>query len=157
MKKILAFIIALALMGAVPASAEPETLDLAAMSLEDLQALQLRVLEAMWATDDWQSVEVPEGAYEIGVDIPAGRWTISAREDEYVTIQVVSRLNATRTKESSNAQRYAYQVVASETSFMHDDHPSASFTLTLEAGMFIIIEDAPAVFTPPTGPSFTFK
>lgn len=157
MKKILAFVVALALMGAAPALSEPESVDLAAMSLEDLQALQLRVLTAMWETDAWQSVEVPEGAYEIGVEIPAGKWTISAREDEYVTIHVVSRLNATRTREANNAQTYAYQVIASTTSHMHDDYPSTSFTLTLEAGMFIIIEDAPAVFTPPTGPSFTFK
>ncbi len=157
MRRLFALVVAMALMGAGMACAEPENIDLAAMSLEDLQALQLRILEAMWASDAWQSVEVPEGAYEIGVEIPAGRWTISAREDEYVVIHVVSRLNATRTKESSNAQRYAYQVIASETSYMRDDYPSTSFTLTLEAGMFIIIEDAPAIFTPPAGPSFSFK
>ncbi|MBO7669877.1 MAG: hypothetical protein J6S60_04735 [Oscillospiraceae bacterium] len=156
--RILAVVIIMIIaMATVPALAAPETVDLASMSLEDLEALRLRVLEAMWQTDAWQSVEVPEGAYEIGVEIPAGRWTISAREDDYATIKVVSKLNATRTDEANNAQTYAYQVISAPSSYMHDDYPSESFTVTLEKGMFIIIDDAPVIFTPPTGPSFTFK
>ena len=144
-------------MGAVPALAEPESIDLTAMSLDDLRALQLRVLDAMWASDGWQEVEVPVGAYKVGVEIPAGKWTLTAREGEYASIKVVSKLNATGTEEAGNAQIYAYQVIASETSFMHDDYPSESFTLTLAEGMYLIIEDAPVIFTPPAGPSFSFK
>ena len=152
--KILAVVIIMIIaMATASALAAPETVDLASMSLEDLQALQLRVLEAMWQTDAWQFVEVPEGAYEI----PAGKWTLTAREGEYASIKVVSKLNTTGTREANNAQTYAYQVIASVSSFMHDDYPSESFTLTLAEGMFLIIEDAPVIFTPPAGPAFTFK
>jgi hypothetical protein len=155
-KRILSTLLCLILM-APAAMAEPQTVDLDTMTLEELQELQLRVVAAMWKTDGWQSVEVPEGAYEIGVEIPAGKWTLTPREGEYVTIQVVSKLNATGTREANNAQTYAYQVITSASSFMHDDYPSESFTITLEKGMFIIIDDAPVIFTPPAGPSFTFK
>lgn len=155
-KRILATMLCLILM-APAAMAEPRTVDLDTMTLAELQELQLRVLAAMWKTDDWQSVEVPEGAYTIGVEIPAGKWTLTPREGEYVTVKVVSKLNATGTREAGNAQTYAYQVIASESSFMHDDYPSESYTITLAEGMYLIIEDAPVIFTPPAGPSFTFK
>lgn len=51
--------------------------DFSGMSLAELIEVRSQIQQAMWESDEWQSVEVPEGVYEIGVDIPAGYWTIT--------------------------------------------------------------------------------
>ncbi len=50
--------------------------DLKGYSFAELLALQEAVTQALWASDDWQQVEVPAGVYLVGQDIPAGRWNV---------------------------------------------------------------------------------
>ena len=140
----------------VPAVAEPETIDLATMSLEELIDLQSRVFDALVNSDEWLSVTVPVGTYQIGVEIPAGKWTISAREGEYTSFSVVDSLNATGTGVDENGKYYHYGIIASESSFIFEEYPVPSFTINLEEGMYFIIEDAPLIFTMPVAPAFTF-
>lgn len=155
MKKLFSLVLAaLLLLSAVPASAAPETIDLSAMSLKDLQALEARVLAAMWASGDWQEVKVPAGVYAVGSEIPAGKWTITITPGNYTWIYVCTELNAYGTGAGGH---YSYDVIAAEDHYMYDSYPIVSVTVDVKAGMFIVIEDAPVLFTPYSGPSFTFK
>ena len=155
MKKLFLLVLAaLLLLSAVPASAAPETVDLSAMSFKDLQALEARVQAAMWASDDWQEVKVPAGAYAVGSEIPAGKWTITITPGNYAEIYVCTELNAYGTGAGGH---YSYDVIAAEDHFMFEDYPSVSLTVEVKEGMFIVIKDAPVLFTPYSGPSFTFK
>lgn len=153
--RILAVVIIMIIaMATVPALAAPETVDLASMSLGDLQALQQRVLAAMWASGDWQEVKVPAGAYAVGSEIPAGKWTITITPRNYAEIYVCTELNAYGTGAGGH---YSYDVIAAEDHFMYEDYPSVSLTVEVKEGMFIVIKDAPVIFTPYAGPGFTFK
>lgn len=75
-KRIIAAV-ALAACLAAPALAD---IDLSGLSFEELLELQKQVTTALWASDGWQEVTVPTGIYEVGTDIPAGRWNVTARE-----------------------------------------------------------------------------
>ena len=77
MKKLFALILALIL---VSSAAVAEGIDLSGLSFDELLELQQRVNEALWASDGWNHVKVPSGYFEIGSDIPAGRWTITTAE-----------------------------------------------------------------------------
>lgn len=142
---------------AVPALSDPETVDLAAMSLQELAELQHRVELAMFASKEWQSVEVPEGAYRIGDQIPAGTWTLTPTPGLYSSIKIVDKVNETGTRRADDGKTLLYQVIAHKDSFMAEDYPATSYTLTLTDGLYLIIEDGPVIFTPAGTPSFTFK
>ena len=55
----------------LPCAAFSETFD------ELLEEKQL-LCQALWTAEEWSEVLLPIGAYEIGVDIPAGEWTFYA-------------------------------------------------------------------------------
>lgn len=154
-RKTLSIVCALVLaLASVPALAAPETVDLSAMTFKDLQALEARVLAAMWASGDWQEVKVPAGAYAVGSEIPAGKWTITITPGNYAEIYVCTELNAYG---NGAGGHYSYDVIAAEDHYMYDSYPIVSVTVDVKAGMFIVIEDAPVLFTPYSGPSFTFR
>ena len=90
MKKLLALILALVL---VSSAALAESVDLSGLSFDDLLNLQQRVNAALWASDEWISASVPIGLYEIGVDIPAGHWTVDAG-DNYLLIKIYRSLKS---------------------------------------------------------------
>ena len=71
MKKIILLVFVLIL--AASALAE---IDLTGMTFDELLQLRADVDAAIWASDGWQEVEVMEGVYIIGEDIPEGRWAI---------------------------------------------------------------------------------
>ena len=78
MKKLFAVLVALAL--CLPLSCLAEV-DLSQMTFDDLVALKDQINLAIWSSEEWQEVEVPAGLYEIGIDIPAGKWTIRAADE----------------------------------------------------------------------------
>lgn len=74
MKKLLALIMIIVL--AVPAAAAADLPDISGLSYDELVQLKDQINLAIWESQEWQQVEVPEGTYLIGTDIPAGHWTI---------------------------------------------------------------------------------
>lgn len=81
MKRILAFILVM-LVAALPACAE---IDLSSMSFDDLLALQEKVVKEITSRAEWKEVAVPPGIYEVGVDIPVGKWTITSTDTVSLT------------------------------------------------------------------------
>ena len=90
MKKLCALILALILCSS---AALAEGIDLSGMSFDELLELQRQVTQALWASDEWVSASVPTGLYEVGVDIPAGHWTVDAGDD-YLLIKIYRSLKS---------------------------------------------------------------
>ncbi len=60
--------------------------DLSDMSFDELVALRDQIDMAIWSSAEWQEVEVPEGIYQVGKDIPAGHWSIRPIDQYYMNI-----------------------------------------------------------------------
>lgn len=75
MKKLIAVLIAaLMLTGCASAAVD---IDLSSLSFDELIELRTQIALEMWHRDEWKEAVAPSGYYEVGSDIPAGRWTIS--------------------------------------------------------------------------------
>ena len=109
--------------------------------------MQEQVNLAQWASSDWQEVQVPAGLYKVGVEIPAGKWTVS-KGKEWAQIKIGSKLVVSGNEVSSSSKDY-YTVQ------INNDVPSQ--TIQFQDGMYVEIYNAGLTFTPATGPSFKFK
>ena len=72
MKKIICAVLVMCL---IPVLAFAE--DLSALSYDDLVALNQKVTAEIMGRPEWKAVEVPPGVWTIGVDIPAGTYSLS--------------------------------------------------------------------------------
>lgn len=137
MKKVLVVIIALILVVSMSASAD---INLSDMSFEELKALQQQITLALWACDEWQEVEVPAGVYQIGKDIPAGKWTISPVSGGSLILVYGTKLDET------GANIGMWDVICSELLYSKDSiwYPAgepSNCTLILADGNYLILED----------------
>ncbi len=57
-----------------------QSMNVDSLSYNELADLKDQINLAMWNSDEWQEVKVPQGIWEVGVDIPTGHWTISPVE-----------------------------------------------------------------------------
>ena len=161
MKKLFALVLTLLLLMPV---AFAEDIDLSGLSFEELAALRDRIQYEMMTRDEWQEVTVPHGVWEVGVDIPAGTWTIRCTPNTagilgYAHVLIGSKLNSTKTdvdfewgdtelmlKDPATTNEY---VTFAET---------ATVTLTEGQYLFIDYSRGSLIFTPYTGkPSLGFK
>ena len=76
-KKFLSVILTLCLLLPVIALAE---IDLSAMSVDELIALNKAVVMELMSRKDFKEVAVPAGTYKVGEDIPAGSYTVKAKQ-----------------------------------------------------------------------------
>lgn len=77
-KMISLFLIAITALTVTFASAE--SIDLSSLTYDELIALSTKITMEIMSRPDFKTVKVPPGAYEVGKDIPAGKWTITATE-----------------------------------------------------------------------------
>ena len=54
-----------------------ESIDLSSLSFDELAVLETRIIKEMMSKPEYKEVTVPLGVYKVGVDIPAGKWTLS--------------------------------------------------------------------------------
>ncbi len=73
-KRIIPALLSIALLFITTVTAEE--IDLYNMTYNELLQLQQQVNTALWNSDGWNEVTVPPGVYEVGKDIPAGRYTV---------------------------------------------------------------------------------
>lgn len=78
------------------ALAAPQTIDWETMSYDEWVVLKDQLLLAMWASEEWQEVAVPQDVYPVGEDIPAGHWTLTPLEGGLRLCEVgaISRMKA---------------------------------------------------------------
>jgi len=157
MKKLLAVALVLCLL--VPC-AIAESVDLSGLSFVELAALRDRCQKEMMKRDEWQKVTVPVGVWEIGKDIPAGHWNITAsKNSEYGwgSLTYCDALDATG-KNADRRKSSFYWFGQVKAPGAQAAVESENIDLDLKEGGYLIIEHAPMVFTPYTGkPDLGFK
>lgn len=122
-------------------------IDLSGMTYTELINLQARVQRAIMETEEWQEVNVPAGLYQVGVDIPAGKWNVTML-NKWARIKIGSKLESNQNEVSSKSPDY-YTVQ------INKDVPSQ--VISFLDGQYVEIYNAGVVFTTPTGSSLTFK
>ena len=155
MKKLISLILILALL--IPAAALADLPDISDLSFRELVLLRKTVLYALWECREWQEVTVQPGVWEIGVEIPAGHWTITPADGcgpDYV-------IYASATKNQGHdvdimAGEYIMECVCSETSVNYSGEYKTCTDIEMEAGHFVRL-DCVMVFSPFIGkPVFDF-
>ena len=53
-----------------------QTTDFSGKSLSELLKIQYDLTTAIWNSPEFKEAVVPEGIYEVGKDIPAGKWSV---------------------------------------------------------------------------------
>lgn len=155
MKKLLCCVMVCLLMGSV-AYAE---IDLSGMTYEELVALKDQINLAIWNSEEWQEVTVPQGVWKIGEDIPEGHWTITCAGDGWSTIEYGDELNESGKSLSWFGDIYYSEQICSKESIVYDENSSkVSIDLEVKEGNYIIIDYGNVIFTPYAGkPSLGFK
>lgn len=156
MKKLLVFLLALIL--AAPA-ALAEDIDLSGLSYDELVALKDRINLAMWQSQEWQEVTVPEGIWAVGKDIPAGTWTISAVKKNYAHIIYGDALSSNGAEVSATSiGKFYNKILSGPDSIFTGDGELSYISITLQDGWYLQIDGDSVIFTPYTGkPSLDFK
>ncbi len=168
MKKLIAILLAVLTLGSASALAQVSdtnqssaAIDLSGMSYDELVALKDQINLAMWESEDWQEVTVPQGVYEVGADIPAGHWTIKASEtDSYASAYIKCGKTLDETKKDLEwDDYYVSESLVNEKSKGYNETTDKTETdLELEKGMYVVVEYSSVVFTPYSGkPSLGFK
>lgn len=133
MKKLLLVLLAALLI--VPATAE--TIDLYSMSYEELQMLQTRVYIALWSSEEMREVTVPAGTYEIGVDIPEGRWEIYPCKGRSVLICYGNAINSSATGIAKESTERVSEAIISPSHRSYEEGMATFWAITLTDGWYI--------------------
>lgn len=158
MKKMICAILTLAIFLAVTAAAFADGVDLSSMTWEELLELKAAITLEQWSRDEWEEVEVPQGVWVVGEDIPAGKWTITCKTGYSTRVKWGKYLD-----KSQNDVDYFKDFGDAETvynpdwdSYRHGD--VTQYTFEPPEGYYIVIDFGPATFTPFTGkPDLGFK
>ena len=137
-KSISVFIVCLMLL--IPAFAFAEV-DLTGMSYDDLVSLSKQVGMAIMQSDEFDSVTVPMGIWEVGVDIPEGTWIITP-EKSMCTVVYGSALD-----ESGNDMNFFDRGNAYADLY----NSSESWRVKATKGNYFMVKYNNAVFTSDTG------
>lgn len=155
MKKLLCMVI-ISLMLAPCAFAQK--IDLSGMSLAELTELRQRVQLAMFETDEWQEVVVPQGVWKVGEDIPAGTWTVKCfgGKNHSLIISWGEYLQDNNEDIDWKGRYSSLNVVYTQD--RADEGLMTEYTFTVQHGDYIVIEISSAIFTPFHGkPDLGFK
>lgn len=158
MKKMICAILTLAIFLAVTAAAFADGVDLSSLTWEELLELKAAITLEQWSRDEWEEVEVPQGVWVVGEDIPAGKWTITCKTGYSTRVKWGKYLD-----KSQNDVDYFKDFGDAETvynpdwdSYRHGD--VTQYTFEPPEGYYIVIDFGPATFTPFTGkPDLGFK
>lgn len=142
MKKIL---IALSVMLCVMlCAASAEEIDLKAMSYSELKALQSKLEKEIVSRPEWKEVEVPQGEWRVGQDIPAGEYSVSyngTAKNGGLAFQVWRKA-----VDEFSDKGLVYNNVIS--------YGAPIGKVVLEEGWIVIIKHSPAKFAPPLSLDF---
>lgn len=148
MKKLL---LALVLALSLPVFAQADV-DLSGMSFDELVALNEQINLAIWNSQEWQEVTVPQGIWKVGEDIPEGHWTIKPADGVYCFISYGSQLEDNNKEVSYRSDDYFHIILTSETRKSFEKGEDIVQTdIDMKNGAYIEIESGDVVFSPYTG------
>lgn len=134
-------------------------LDLSQLSYQELTELKDHIDLAIWNSQEWQEVAVPQGVWKVGEDIPAGHWTIKAA-GSFTSIETGTALNDMgKNIDVWKSDGYFVKHIYSPSYFAFDaNQHMQKIDLELENGIYVVVDNGSAVFTPYAGkPSLAFK
>lgn len=132
--------------------------DLSGMSFDELVKLKAQINLAIWMSQEWQEVTVPQGMWEIGVDIPAGHWTLIANKSAYVMLGYGNQLDESGKDLSFRGSIYELDTIIGEDNWAYDENSKNQTDFVLKDGCYLLIDGGSVIFTPYTGkPSLGFK
>lgn len=154
MKRILSFVLCLFVIVSLSATSFAE-IDLSGMSFDELVALKEQINLAIWNCQEWQEVDVPQGVWEVGADIPSGKWTITTKPGGSVMVCVGDEVISGGTEVSAFTLEAIY---SPDAPFFDENSDVTSWTIELEDGLFVEVSGGIAIFSPYSGkPSLGFK
>lgn len=115
---------------------------------------------AIWNSEEWQEVTVPQGLYKIGADIPAGHWTFAIADIGGVPyLQYGDQLEGNKKEVSFMGNiYYAEQLRGPDSSYYDPKHDLLTLDLILEEGCWLEVSNSPVKVTPYAGkPDLGFK
>lgn len=133
--------------------AEASEIDLSGMTLDELRALKERITMAMWETEEWLQATLRPGVYEIGVDIPAAHWDLTAVKGDYAHVIWCRALNRTG-KGCDDSDKMHGQTIMDKNYKNFDTYMGIypnQIDLELIDGTFLIVEQGPVILTPYAG------
>lgn len=128
-------------------------IDVSDMSFSELVEARELITQAMWASDEWQEVEVPAGLYQIGVDIPAGYWTVRPAGVNTCMIKYGNTLE-------DNGNELDYPCVSEQITDPEDGYAKYNSITELSWQMeegYYFSTDQTVIFTPYQGTNLGFK
>lgn len=158
MKKLLCILSALAIALSLAAPAAAENIDLTALSWEELLELKEKITLEQMSRNEWQEVEVPQGVYVVGEDIPAGKWTVRCSYGNSVTISWGQYLD-----DDGHGIDYFRgindaQNIKNVNGRLYQEGDATEYTFDAIDGYYVVINYSSATFTPFTGkPDLGFK
>lgn len=158
MKKFLAFLLMFLMVYPVLA----EDIDLSNLSYKELVSLKERINLAMWQSEEWQEVTVPQGIYIVGKDIPVGHWTVKCAGTYFAKIEVCDTIDSTGkdvNPYSYSSKYYWDEEVYNPTNMLYNQYNDlVECDIDLREGLYVVIKYSSVTFTPYTGkPSLGFK
>lgn len=136
-----------------------EDIDLSGLSYAELVALKDRINLAMWQSEEWQEVTVPQGVWKVGEDIPAGHWTVKCAPGASSSeISWGEKLSENGETIAWSGRHSVYNRVRNPAKYDNADNYIYEYSFVVVDGDYIVINYGSAVFTPYTGkPSLGFK
>lgn len=143
-----------------------EGMDLSGLSFDELIALKDKINLAIWNSQEWQEVTVPQGEWVVGQDIPVGKWTIKCADvNHHDYMMKECDIEWGFLKSNGYIDSYTSRGGGDVSLYNpnHDDYKSGQITevfADLQEGMIVRIREAyaPALFTPYAGkPSLGFN
>lgn len=157
MRKQIAVVAVAAIMAAVPVMcpvAAQATVDesiqyvsaetLESMSFEALLQLQTRVNAQLAEKATWKDVEVPQGVWVVGEDIPAGKWTVTCADPKSYTVVSWGDVLEGNGEEINYWDANLYSVNNRVGTGSMAEMETYSFEV--REGDYIVIEHKPAIF-----------
>lgn len=156
MKRVIVLAVVLMLVGAIAMS---EGIDLAGMSYDELVALREQINLAIWKSEEWEEVTVPQGTWSVGEDIPSGHWTVEAYPGSTTLIKIGDTLQDNGKDVMSYTQRFFDAYIVSPT-YKNYKNGEDKTTIDFEFldGDYVQIKSGSAVFKLFSGkPDLGFK
>lgn len=156
MKRI--FLVVLTLM--VFTSAAHAQIDISNMTYSELVSLKDKINLAIWNSNEWQEVTVPPGVYQVGVDLPAGHWTLKCADKWWYTSVSWGEKLSVNEKSIEWYGRYEWFInIYSPTHMFYEVGLGLTeYDINVREGEYVIIENAPCVFSTYAGkPELGFK
>ena len=158
MKKM--FVLILVLLSFTSVSFADTEFDLSGMTYDELVSLKDQINLAIWNSEEWQEVEVPQGVWMVGEDIPSGHWTITNAGGYSTWVKIGTKLDETGHDIDVFYSDFYFgdSVKNPNASYFNPASDKVSIDVDLKDGTYVIIDNANAIFTPYAGkPSLGFK